>query len=38
MKERKKRNWLRIFWMLGLYLALIGILILVIIYKVKYEG
>lgn len=38
MKEKKRKNWLRIIWVTGLYLTLIGILILVVIYKVKYEG
>lgn len=38
-KEKKKReiNWLRIIWVSGIYIVLIAILILVIIFKVKYE-
>ena len=37
-KEKKKINWLKVLWMSGMYLFLIGVLILVIIFKVKYEG
>lgn len=37
-KEKKKINYLKILWMSGIYLFLIGVLILVIIFKVKYEG
>ena len=36
-KKKKKINWLRIIWVSGVYLVLIAILILVIIFKVKYE-
>lgn len=36
--KKKKVNWLRILWVSGIYIALIIILILVVIYKVKYEG
>ncbi len=38
MKEKKKINWLRVLWITGIYLMLIIILILVVIFKVKYEG
>ena len=38
LKKGKKINWLKIIWMTGMYLFLIGILILVVIYKVKFEG
>ena len=37
-KEKKKINYLKVLWMSGIYLFLIGVLILVIIFKVKYEG
>ena len=37
-KEKKKINYLKVLWMSGMYLFLIGVLILVIIFKVKYEG
>ncbi len=37
-KEKKKINYLRILWISGVYVALLMILYLVIIYKVKYEG
>ena len=37
-KEKKKINYLRILWISGVYIALLMILYLVIIYKVKYEG
>lgn len=37
-KEKKKINYPRIIWMIGMYLVLVGILILVVIYKVKFEG
>lgn len=37
-KEKKKINYLKILWMSGIYLFLIGVLILVVIFKVKYEG
>lgn len=38
MKEKKKINWLRVLWITGVYLILIIVLILVVIFKVKYEG
>ena len=38
MKEKKKINWLRVLWITGIYLMLIIILILVVIFKVNYEG
>lgn len=38
MREKlKKVNWIRVVWVSFLYIALIGILILTIIYKVKFE-
>ena len=37
-KEKKKINYLRILWVSGIYIALIIILVLVVIFKVKYEG
>ena len=37
-KTKKKTNWLRVLWITCMYLSLIGILVLVIIYKVKFEG
>ena len=38
-KEKKKKeiNYYRIIWVSGVYIVLIAILILVIIFKVKYE-
>ena len=38
LKKEKKINWLKVVWMTGMYLFLIGILVLVVIYKVKFEG
>jgi len=37
-KEKKKINYFRILWVSGIYIALIIILVLVVIFKVKYEG
>ena len=37
-KEKKKINNLRILWVSGIYITLIIILVLVVIFKVKYEG
>ncbi len=37
-KEKKKINYLRILWVAGIYIILIIILILVVEFKVKYEG
>ena len=37
-KEKKKINYFRIIWVRGIYIALIIILVLVVIFKVKYEG
>lgn len=37
-KEKKKINYSRILRFVGVYVALIIILILVVIFKVKYEG
>ena len=34
LKKEKKINWLKVVWMTGMYLFLIGILVLVVIYKV----
>lgn len=36
-KEKKEKNIPRIIWVTGIYLMLIIILVLVVIYKVKYE-
>lgn len=38
MKERKKINWPRVVWVMGIYIILFIVLYLVIMYKVKYEG
>ena len=39
MKKKKyKINYLRILWVSGIYIALMIILVLVVIFKVKYEG
>lgn len=38
MKKRKKINYFRILWVSGIYLILIIVFIMVVIYKVKYEG
>ena len=37
-KEKKEINYFRILWVSGIYIALIIILVLVVIFKVKYEG
>lgn len=37
-KEKKKIDWLKVLWMTCMYLFLIGVLALVVIYKVKFEG
>ena len=37
-KEKKKINYLRILCVSGIYIVLIIILVLVVIFKVKYEG
>ena len=37
-KRKKKVNYLKILWVSGIYIALIIILVLVVIFKVKYEG
>ena len=37
-KEKKKINYCRRLWVSGIYIALIIILVLVVIFKVKYEG
>ena len=37
-KEKKKINYLRILRESGIYIALMIILVLVVIFKVKYEG
>lgn len=37
-KEKKKINYLRILWVSAIYIALMIILVLVVIFKVKYEG
>lgn len=37
-KEKKKINYFRILWVSCIYIALIIILVLVVIFKVKYEG
>lgn len=37
-KNKKKINWPRILWIVGVYLILFIILYLVVEYKVKYEG
>ena len=37
-KEKMKINYFRILWVSGIYIALIIILVLVVIFKVKYEG
>lgn len=37
-KEKKIINYFRILWVSGIYIALIIILVLVVIFKVKYEG
>ena len=37
-KENKKINYFRILWVGGIYIALISILVLAVIFKVKYEG
>ncbi len=37
-KEKRKLNIPRIIWITGLYIALIMIFILVVIFKVKYQG
>lgn len=37
-KEKKKINYLRILWVSCIYIALMIILVLVVIFKVKYEG
>lgn len=37
-KEKKKINYLRIIWVIGIYVMLIIILYLVVKYKVEYEG
>lgn len=37
-KEKKKINWPRVLWVVGIYLILLIILYLVVEYKVKYEG
>lgn len=36
-KEKKKINIYRIIWVTGVFLILIMVLILVVIFKVKYE-
>ena len=38
MKKRKKINLSRIVWVTGVFLILIIVLIMVVIYKVRYEG
>jgi len=38
MKKNKKINFPRIIWVSGIYIMLIIILVLVVIYKVRYEG
>lgn len=38
MEKKKKINWPKIIWVTGIYLILVIILVLTIIYKVKYEG
>lgn len=38
MQKKKKINWPRVIWITGIYLMLIIILVLVVVYKVKYEG
>lgn len=37
-KRKKKINYLRIMWVMGIYIILIIILYLVVTFKVKYEG
>ncbi len=37
-KEKKKINYLRILWVSGIYIMLIIILVLVVIFKVRFEG
>ena len=37
-KEKKKINYLRILWVSGVYIILIIILVLVVIFKVRFEG
>lgn len=37
-KEKKKINYFRIIWVIGIYIILIIILYLVVTFKVKYEG
>ncbi len=38
MKKKKERNYYRIIWVSGIYIILIIVLIMVVLYKVKYEG
>lgn len=38
MKKRKKINLSRIVWVTGVFMILIIVLIMVVIYKVRYEG
>ena len=37
-KAKKKINYFRLIWILGIYIILLIILYLVITFKVKYEG
>ena len=37
-KEKKKINYIRILWVSGIYIMLIIILVLVVIFKVRFEG
>lgn len=37
-EKNKKINYLRILWVSGIYIILIMILVLVVIFKVRYEG